>query len=108
MKYILQAIAIVVTCIASAQAQSTDKYAVGGRMVCALNDSGALNCATDNAFTRLQPPSNAPALTSIAAGDVHVCGLTETGSAFCWGMNTKGEAEPPTDQRFLQATLDSK
>ncbi|ASJ72188.1 hypothetical protein [Granulosicoccus antarcticus] len=101
MKYILLAFTLAIVCTTSAHAQSTKSYAVGGRMICALNDSGALNCATDNASTRLQPPSTTPVLTSIAAGDVHVCGLTESGSAYCWGDNDFGQLNAPQDEQFL-------
>lgn len=101
MKHILLALVLAISYSTSAQAQAINTYAVGGRIICALSDSGALNCATDNASTRLRPPASTPLLTSIAAGDVHVCGLTETGSSFCWGDNDFGQLNSPDGEIFL-------
>jgi len=86
------------------KAQSHEPIAVGGRLICTLDDSGSVLCSTGDGFTRLQPPSNTPPLTAIAAGDVHVCGLTETGSAFCWGDNDFGQLNAPEDETFINIT----
>jgi len=88
----------------SVQAQSVSDLAIGGNLICTLNDNGSVLCSTGNGFTRLQPPSNRPPLSSITAGDVHACGVTETGSAFCWGDNDFGQLNAPTDEAFLDIT----
>ena len=86
---------------AGAYAQSNDEITFGGRLICQLDDQGGVNCVTDDAFTRLQPPANTPPFTSLSAGDVHVCAITQAGSAFCWGDNNFGQLDAPDDVQFV-------
>lgn len=101
MKSLLLLLSLGLACAANVHAQSNEKIAFGGKLICALDEAGAVDCVTYDAFTRLQPPSNTPALTTISAGDVHVCGITETGAAFCWGDNNFGQLNAPDDVQFI-------
>lgn len=101
MKYFLLALTIAISYPINATAQSSTNYAVGNRSICSLSDAGIVSCGTGSAFTRLQPPADLPALTSIVAGDVHVCGLTEAGEAICWGDNNFGQTDVPAGEQFI-------
>ncbi|ASJ72885.1 hypothetical protein [Granulosicoccus antarcticus] len=104
MKYWLLALAMIASYPFTAKAQSVTDYAVGAWSICSLSDAGALSCASENYFSRLQPPPNTPALTSIVAGNVHMCGLTEDGSIFCWGDNSFGQNEVPDGEQFINVS----
>lgn len=101
MKYILVTLLALASFYSTVHAQSDTHYAVGGKMICSLEGTTDLRCATEPGFTRLRPPTNVPSLTTITAGDVHVCGLTQTGSVFCWGDNNFGQQDAPEDEQFI-------
>lgn len=101
MKYLLFLFTLTIAYTANVNAQSADKITFGSRLICALDDIGGVDCVTGDGFTRLQPPSNTPALTTISAGDVHVCGITQAGAAVCWGDNDFGQLDAPQDVQFI-------
>lgn len=92
---------LLIACTVTVQAQSSEQFTVGSRLACAIDEVGGIDCRTSAAFTRLQPPSNAPALTTMSAGDTHVCGITQTGTAYCWGDNNFGQLDAPQDVQFI-------
>ncbi len=101
MKSLLLLLVLSLAYTANIHAQSSDKITFGNRLICALDEVGGVNCITGDAFMRLQPPANTPALTTLSAGDVHVCGITQSGTAFCWGDNNFGQLDAPQDVQFI-------
>nr|MBX2836133.1 hypothetical protein [Gammaproteobacteria bacterium] len=71
-----------------AHAQTYTDVAVGSSHVCAIDDSGVVDCATPNFASRYAAPDDLPLMVDISAGDQHTCGIDIDGQAVCWGATT--------------------
>jgi len=77
-------------------AQSFEEVAVGASHICALDNSGQVECTTTPIATRLLPPADLPLMAELAAGQQHTCGITLDGAVECWGSDAFGVLQVPS------------
>ena len=78
-----------------ATAQPFEQVGVGAAHICALDNSGQIECTATPIARRFLPPDDLPLLREIVAGQQHSCGVTLDGNIQCFGGNLFGELDPP-------------
>ena len=65
----------------------------GRNHVCAVRDTGAVECWGDNEHDQSVPPTGT--FTSVSVAAEHSCAIRDTGAVACWGNDDHGRASPP-------------
>ncbi|GEM_PF-1640009 len=88
--------------VQSGTGNNWSKVSVGGRHVCAIDNSYNLYCWGDNGYGQLglgkgsEAEYNTPQFVGtdfidVSAGSNHTCGVKLDGSVWCWGDNSAGQ-----------------
>ncbi len=70
-----------------AAAQAFTDVSIGSSHICAISDTGEVECTTASHAQRYGAPEELPLMVDIAAGDQHTCGIDLDGQAVCWAGN---------------------
>ena len=86
-----------ITIPATATAAGFSAVSAGGFHMCAIRESGAIECWGYNEEGQIDAPAGR--FTTVAAGEFHTCAIREDGAIQCWGSNierewTAGDATP--------------